>query len=360
MKNKWTHILACAAAGIMLLILMQPSYAYASDGEDYITITVDAVDDKSNLQYALDTDDPTAFTNSNEFTVPAGTSHTIYVKDAAGNVTSQQYEPQQSQSTGYDYYYSDDEDTQQINIDLELGQKNTVEKSLSASDEEGKPGTASVTNRTITDGSTDSEKVFYTFTTKEGAELYLIVDQGSGADNVYLLDTVSLKDLRVLADGYDSSSSVNSDAGSEDNLLSILSAEESADDELEKIETPKSKKSAYGNPLLILLLAGIGGGVYYYLKIYRNKKDEVMDAMDAMDMDEFEAEEDDEEEVEFDYDEEEKERYLESLYDEDSGSDDLLDANPDDYAASHSENETQELEIFDEDMEEDDLDVDIY
>lgn len=348
------------AAGIILVycILQQTKmYASASDGEDYITISVEATDDSGNLKYALDSDDPSAFTSSNEFTVPAGTSHTIYVKDAAGNVTSQQYEPQQSQSTSYDYYYSvgeEDEDTQQINIDLELGQKRDVEESSMISDTEGKSGIASVTNRTITDGSIDSERVFYTFTTKEGAELYLVVDQGSGADNVYLLDTVSLTDLRVLADGYDSLSNVTSDNKSEENLLSILAEEESTDDPLENIEASKSKKSTYGNPLLILLIVGIGVGTYYYLKIYRNKKDEAMDAMDAMDMDEFEAEEDDEEEIEFDYDEAEKERYLEELLNEDDTGD-LLNENPDDYATS----ETQEPDSFDEDVEED-YDVDIF
>ena len=350
------------AAGIVFVCCMLQQtkiYASASDGEDYITISVEAEDDSGNLKYALDSDDPSAFTSANEFTVPAGTSHTIYVKDAAGNITSQQYEPQQSQSTSYEYYYSDsddEEDTRQINIDLELGQKSDIEESALTSDTEGKSGTASVTNRTITDGTVDSERVFYTFTTKEGAELYLVVDQGSGSDNVYLLDTVSLTDLRVLADGYDSSSgsssSVANNDKSEENLLSILADEGNTDDPLENIETSKSKKSTYGNPLLILLLVGIGAGGYYYLKIYRNKKDEAMDAMDAMDMDEFEAEEDDEEEAEFDYDEAEKEQYLENLLNED---DDFLDENPDNYAVS----EMQESDSLDEDVEED-YDVDIF
>lgn len=341
MKNKLTQFITCATVGVMLLSFTFPSYAYASDGEDYITISVDAIDDNSDLQYALDSDDPAAFTRSNEFRVPAGTSHTIYVKDAAGNVTSQRYEPQSS--------VEDDEDEQEININLELGHKN--EEKIYAPDEEGNPGTASVTNRTKTDGSVDAEKVFYTFTTKEGEELYLVVDQGRGTDNVYLLDTVSLGDLRVLADGRESSSSVNSNNDKEDNLLSILAADENAEDELKEIEKSKEKKSSSGNTLLIILIAMIIGGIYYYLKIYRAKKDE---AMDAMDMDEFEPEENDEE-VEFGYDEEEKERYLENLLNEDDPEDDLLDADPDDYA----ETGTEERDPFYEEVEEDD-DVDIF
>ena len=351
MKNKWTHIITCAAIGVIIASVTFPSYAYASDGEDYITISVDAVDDNTDLQYALDSDEPTAFTKSNEFTVPAGTSHTIYVKDAAGNVTSQRYEPQQSSDYHYYDYGEDDEDTQQINIDLELGRKETEEEY--SPDEEGNPGTASVTNRTKTDGSVDAEKVFYTFTTKEGEELYLVVDQGRGSDNVYLLDTVSLGDLRVLADGGESSSSINSNEEKEDNLLSILAAEESADDDLEESETSKKEKtssSSSGNPLLIFLIVAIGCGAYYYLKIYRTKKDEKMDEMDAMDMDEFEAEEDEEEEIGFDYDDEEKQLFLDSLLnDDDDDSEDLLETDPDDYATSHIE-----------DGAEDEFDVDIF
>lgn len=337
MKNKMKHAMA-AVLGCMLVGFSFPAYAYASDGEDYITISVDAVDDNTNLKYALDSDDEEAFTSSNEFTVPAGTSHTIYVKDAAGNITSQKYEPQDI--SDYDDY--DDAEEQRINIDLELGSKE--EEEIYLPDEEGSPGTASVTNRTKTDGTVDAEKVFYTFTTKEGEELYLVVDQGRGSDNVYLLDTVSLGDLRVLADGQDISS--NTDEKEEDNLLSILAAE-NAGSEPEEVQTEKPR-SSFGNGLIILLLAGIGGGIYYYLKIYRNKKDEAMDAMDAMDMDEFEPEENEEEELDFGYDDSEKERYLENLISEENEEGDFFDQNPDEYAASH--NDESEGDDDDEDM----------
>ena len=263
MKNK----LYTAGLGLMLLSLAFPSYAQASDGEEYITISVDAVDDSTNLQYALDSDDPSAFTESNEFTVPAGTSHTIYVKDTAGNITSQQYEPDVSEEDGKEDFYDDGEE-QQINIDLELGRKTAEEEELS--DETGNPGTASVSSRTKTDGTVDGEKVFYTFSTKEGEELYLVVDQGRGTDNVYLLDTVSLGDLRVLADNSDTSSAPEDK--NEDNLLAILAEEDEAAEEQEGLQEKEKPKSTFGNGLVILLFAGIGGGIYYYIKIYKNKK----------------------------------------------------------------------------------------
>lgn len=323
MNNKRTNYITRIAVGAMLLCLALPSYVYASDGERYITISVDATDNNGDLQYALDTDDPSAFSESNEFTVAAGTSHTIYVKDAAGNITSQRYEPEKKESDPYDYSETDP-DEQQINIDLELGRKESVKDY--SSNEERRSGTASVTERTKTDGSVDADKVFYTFTTKEGVELYLVVDQARGSDNVYLLDTVSLRDLRDLADSSEASSDAIGDKNEkEDNLLSVLASED-ADDELKEADTSKKKKSSSGNPLLILLLAGIGGGAYYYLKIYRTKKDEKMDEMDAMDMDDFETV-DDEEEAEFDYDDEEKQRYLEALLNDDE-SEDVLNADP--------------------------------
>lgn len=354
MKNKTKHVRHVMAAAIvcMLAELSYPACAYASDGEDYITISVDAVDDNANLKYALDSDDEAAFTSSNEFTVPAGTSHTIYVKDAAGNITSQKYDPPE-ETIPYDPdpSYEYDEEEQRINIDLELGRKEKEEEIYSP-DEEGNPGTASVTNRTKTDGTVDAEKVFYTFTTKEGEELYLVVDQGRGTDNVYLLDTVSLGDLRVLADGQDPSSGAGDKE--EDNLLSILS-EESTGSEPEELQTKKSK-SPFGNGLMIMLLFGIGGGIYYYLKIYRNKKDEAMDAMDAMAMDEFEPEEDEEEEVDFDYDDSEKERYLENLINEESEEETFFDQDPDEYAAPYNE-EGEDPDSEDEDAF-DDIEVD--
>lgn len=330
MKNKKIYILA-AAISCVLGGFSSPTYAYASDGEDYITISVDAVDDNADLRYALDSDDESAFTSSNEFTVPAGTSHTIYVKDAAGNITSQKYEPEETRPHTADSSYEED-DEQQINIDLELGHK----EEICSPDEEGNPGTASVTNRTKTDGTVDAEKVFYTFTTKEGEELYLVVDQGRGTDNVYLLDTVSLGDLRVLADGKETASV--SDEKEEDNLLSILE-EENKDSEPEEIQSSPEKKSSFGNGLVILLLCILGGGIYYYLKIYRAKRDETMDAMDAMDMDEFEPEEEDEE-VDFEYDDAEKEQYLDNLINGDT-EEEFYDQDPDAYATSHMPDEEE-------------------
>lgn len=350
------RILSITAIVCIIVCMSGGTPVYASDGQEYITISVDAVDENGNLKYALDTDDPTAFTDSNEFVVPAGTSHTIYVKDAAGNVSSQRYTAEDEKSGRY---ISSDasattEDEQKININLEIGEDISAQEEYEITDNPVEPGTASVSSKIKTDGSDNAEKVFYNFTTKEGETLYLVIDQGQGSDNVYLLDTVSLEDLKVLADGQASSYKTDSD-NKEDNLLAALTASDDIAAGITDEPNAKSKKaSKNSNAVIILIIAAVGGGAYYYLKVYKNKKDEAMDAMDAMDMDEFEVE-GEEEELDFDYDDAEKERYLEELIGEDEY---LYDTNPDEYATSHmDENEEDydagiELVEDDEGMEE--------
>lgn len=320
-------------AGSMLICCLFRFPVYASDnaGEEYITISVDAADDNGKLKYAIDTDDPSAFSESNEFVVPAGTSHTIYVKDAAGNVTSQVYgedAKDEKQNTG-----QEQEEEQKINIDLEIGDSQAGE----AGDDEyslgdsSEPGSASVASKIKTDGSDSGEKVFYTFTTKEGEVLYLVIDQGQGTDNVYLLDTVSLDDLRALADGQQSFGSSDKE---EDNLLSALTGTTANQEDLSgpEQEGKKTGSPVRNNAFIILIFAAVGGAAYYYLKVYKNKKNESMDAMDAMDLDEFEPEDEEEDEVEFDYDDAEKEKYLEQLIAEDEA---LYNTDPEEYAMSH-------------------------
>lgn len=353
MKNKISNAVFMTACLLMATNLITYP-VHASDGEEYITITVDAVDD-SNMKYALDSDDPKAFGDSNEFRVPAGTSHTIYVKDEAGNITSQQYEPETESFKEEDI--EDDEDTRNINIDLELGNVEADDE-YDLVGEPAEAGAASVASKIKTDGSDDAKKVFYTFTTKEGETLYLVIDQGQGADNVYLLDTVSLTDLRVLADGQASSYSTEQE-NEEDNLLSILNDNDTDDAAIVETEKPKTKSSSRGNGMIILILAVIGGGAYYYLKIYRNKKDEAMDVMDAMDLDEFEPEEE-EEEIEFGYDDAEKERYLEQLINEE-GEESFYNVDPDDYATSHTDVSDEGADSDGDDSEDEDLfgDIDV-
>lgn len=354
MKKKTKRLLLT----VFLCFAICPSQAYASDGEKYVTISVDATDDnEAGLQYALDTDSPEAFTSSNEFTVPAGTEHTIYVKDAAGNITSQVYNPNPVQEqeetppasvTVTDFSQEQQEDGQQINIDLEIDRKEPDYSDYEyLTDEPVEAGTGTVAEKIKTDGSESSDRIFYTITTKEGEALYLIVDQSRQSDNVYLLDTVSADDLLALADG--AASAGNGKEEKEDNLFAALSKDsETAEDE--KKGDDKEKSSSNSNLLIVLLFVLAGGGAYYYFKIYKNKKDEVMDVMDAMDIEDFEPE-DLEEEADFEYDDREKEKYLAELIDDES----LYDASPEEYAAA---DETDTEEYYDYGFDENEVEGD--
>lgn len=281
----------------------------ASDGE-YITISVDATDDNGNLLYALDTDDPSAFTSSNEFYVPAGTSHTIYVKDAAGNISSQVFNPVQEEN----------ESERTVNIDVTLNDTDSSDYSSYAADDPAEYGQGTVHEKVITDtNNTDSERLFYTVTTDEGEVFYLVIDQNQSSNNVYLLDQVNISDLKALA-AKDSESTQTEQTSS---LLSALSEEkESTEDEIlstdETSSGQRSKSSTFSSLIIVLIIAAIGGGYYYYKNIYKNKKDEQMDLIDAPDRDDFAAEDDyDEEEVDFGLDDDYQEQLMAQLIEED-------------------------------------------
>ena len=203
---------------ILTCLLFTPDLeANAEGGDEYITITVDAEDDNEGLLYSIDSTEDAAFTDSNTFTIPAGTSHTIYVKDAAGNITSQDYSPGYLLGPSPDISVTD-ENTQDINIDVELGNKD-YSSILGTSSSAAEPGEGTMHDRTITDGTDDGEKVFYTVTTAEGDTFYMVIDKNQNTDNVYLLNTVTRSDLAALAvdDKED-----REEKKEEDNLLTAL------------------------------------------------------------------------------------------------------------------------------------------
>lgn len=144
---------------ILTCLLFTPDLeANAEGGDEYIKITVDAEDDNEGLLYSIDSTEDAAFTDSNTFTIPAGTSHTIYVKDAAGNITSQDYSPGYLLGPSPDISVTD-ENTQDINIDVELGNKD-YSSILGTSSSAAEPGEGTMHDRTVTDGTDDGEKVF--------------------------------------------------------------------------------------------------------------------------------------------------------------------------------------------------------
>lgn len=350
--RKKTQLLCRTAVSFAVCFLAFAGVAEASDGEDYITIKVNASDENEGLKYAIDSNDPAAFSTQNEFTIPAGTSHTIYVKDAAGNITSQAYSPSGNTAAARTGTPSaGEDDTQQINIDLELGNGSGEDYSNYEylTDDPVGTGTGTVTGKTTTDGSDSAPKVFYTVTADSGEVFYMVIDQSQSTDNVYLLNAVTLNDLKSLAE--DSNPAGTKEGDGEDNLLEALrKSSDDGDSVQDPAETGKKPNPSIGNNIIFLVILVTCGGVFYYLKVYRKKKDEMMDTMDAMDMEEFEAEEEDGDEIEFDEaDDEEKERFLNSLVEDEEdngkagpdGDEDFYDMDPDEYAGSGKESLTE-------------------
>ncbi len=307
---------------VLFFMLLPDSTVFASDAE-YITISVDATDENGNLLYALDTDDPSAFTSNNEFSVPEGTAHTIYVKDAAGNISSQEFIPPESNS-----YISDDPDNRVVNIDVTLDDMPDYSDYEYEGDvfvEPAESGQGTVYDKVTTDASdVDAERLFYTVTTDEGEVFYLVIDQGQSTNNVYLLDQVNLSDLKALA--------VNDSSNTEtDNSVSLLSALSDSDENSNNEDNQpvgsnadqssgKSRKNSMTSNIIILfVIVVIGGGFYYYKNVYKSKKDEQMDLIDAPDKDDFVAEDDEEDdEADFGLDEDYQEQIMARLMDEEN------------------------------------------
>ena len=81
--KKIRHAFSGLAAILLLCSKAAMMTAWAVN-YNYVTITVDAVDDSGSLQYAIDSDAPEAFSDKSSFQVVPGSTHTIYVKDLSG------------------------------------------------------------------------------------------------------------------------------------------------------------------------------------------------------------------------------------------------------------------------------------
>lgn len=367
MKKKYLYGVLMA---FMLAFISNENVYASDDGQEYITISVEAEDESGQLLYALDTDEPGAFSSSNEFSVPAGTSHTIYVKDAAGNISSQEFTPTVSTDTAPDMSVSDagekDSRERRVNIDVTLGNETTKSDYNTVPASPAEEGQGTVYDQLTTSASdNDAQKLFYTVTTKDGEVFYLIIDQSSNSDNVYLLDQVKVSDLHAMA--IQDTGEINTKGSN-----SLLSALNSGNDDtlLENIEetngnTDKSSKKSNttASGIVVLLIVALVGGGYYYLKIYRNKRDEQMDLVDAPDKDDFEIEDDDDgETVDFGLDDDYQEQVMSELLSDDEIEKDQEESKeelPEKYATSHMEREQSDIDIFASDEEPDEYDEDL-
>ncbi len=227
------------------------------DESDYVYLSVKGASE-GEYTYALDSMAPESFGTKSEFKVLKDTNHTIYVKDADGNISKSKYDTVSANTTKDETYKYTRKETD---------------------DDDGQ---ATVKENIITDGSSKSERVFYTIETDEGAVFYLVIDNTGGAENVYFLDTVKLNDLQALAEEKGSDMTSANDSVS---LIESLSEEKK--EEIEDLS--KGNKAKSGGSILIVVLIAIGGAFYYYLKVYSKKRDEALDLQDARDLDDFEG-----------------------------------------------------------------------
>lgn len=332
--NKRLRVIAV----VMLVMLAWNHPVAAQESTEMVTITIDATDDNEGLLYAIDSMEDTAFSSSNTFIVEPGSEHIIYVKDMAGNITSQKYtapspepanekeemevvsiehkEPSEDSGQEYEVYSvqgniseeklpEGEEPRIDIDIDFEEAEKKKnknyeyiTDTVVSNMTEE--PDTY-VQSKKTTDGTDTAEKVFYTIETQEGEQFYMVIDQGS-SNKVYFLNQVTLSDLAALAEKGEENT--KEDEKKEDNLLQALQSEDTTSQVLANNTDATSQKTKRPPLTIILIVALVGGGVYYYVTVYKKKKDESMDVMDALDLEDFEMEEDKDEGEELDFDSE--------------------------------------------------------
>lgn len=289
----------------------------------YTRIRVNAQDEGGGqLLYAIDSDAFEAFSESNEFTVEKGSSHIIYVKDAAGNISSQLYQ------------VSDEQLEMVVNADSNL---NTASSGGEIPVIEN--GGGSTAERVITDHSTDAERLFYTVKTKDEHVFYLVIDQNRENDNVYLLNQVDAEDLYAFT-----GEEAKKEVPKEDVFSSQL--EEQAEP---KEEAVTEKKSGGDGILWFLLLALLGGAAFYYYKIYRPKQQKLAETSDAKDLDEFEPEEEEEEILDFTVSKEEKEELMNQILNNNDLDEEISTYQSVEYESTYMVESEEETEEFSED-----------
>ncbi len=150
---------------------------------------------------------------------------------------------------------------------------------------------------TVVDEATDDDgKEFYTFTTPNENVFYLIIDKQRDSENVYFLNAVTEDDLMKLAEQSEETDALPPTCICEDkceigavnahcpvckNDMTACTGEEVV--VTEETEPPKEEKETGGtNYLFILIALACVGGVGYYIKVVKPKKD----LADAEDLDE--------------------------------------------------------------------------
>lgn len=122
---------------------------------------------------------------------------------------------------------------------------------------------------TVVDNILNGSKQFYTISTDEGNEFYLIIDLDKDYNNVYFLDTTKEGDLLALAEKAEG----NEVKKVEEPEVPLAPAVEETPQEpvVEEKPAPKQDNSAIWVIFAIIVLGG--AGVIFYYWIYKPKKD---------------------------------------------------------------------------------------
>ena len=116
-----------------------------------------------------------------------------------------------------------------------------------------------------------SGKEFYTIVTANNNTYYLIIDHASSTKNVYMLSMIDENDLKEFLSKEEPV--VPEDTGK---TPTVDFGEDTKDEEPsgdDKQEEPKKDNNILGTVLIILALGAVAGGVYFYFKIYKPKKE---------------------------------------------------------------------------------------
>lgn len=139
----------------------------------------------------------------------------------------------------------------------------------------------------------ESGKEFYTITTANNQTFYIIIDHASSTKNVYMLSMIDENDLKEFL-------SEEEPEKPTDTPPSV----DFGDDKTEKPDTDagdtpkKSGGNTLGTILIILALGAVAGGLYFYFKIYKPKKEASVSDEDMEYIDDGETVSEDEPEAE--------------------------------------------------------------
>lgn len=248
-------------------------------------ITIDAEDEISgNLLYAIDNKEN--FSEENTFEVENGTTHIVYVKDEAGNITEQTViVPEESEGVTITSY-EDPEDNEDTDYSTAPDSGYIAAES----------GGGTIADNTVTMGNSNNDgKQFLTVTTKNGHVFYIVIDNASSTDNVYLLDQVTEADLidLIAEEDVEQAEEIAEKRMTDDQEKEDAVAE-TADQDVNTDEKKKKSSGMAGKLLMLVLIAGAAGIYMYFKKKKGQRYDEDELDEDAADLKEnFEPVDDD-------------------------------------------------------------------